>query len=198
MLRALAMIAVLMLVGTACGGDGGGSTTNAPSTTADTTAAPGTTTGAGATTTAAPAPSGGTPAAGHPLVIAAIDFEAGSILIRNDGAEDYDMSGHWLCNRPNYTAFPAEVLQPGRIVEIDTASLGIGAGNGELGVYTSNSFGDPTAIIRYVEWGDSGHGRSDTAVDGGVWVDGDFVDNGGANIQSSGSDPTSSADWSTT
>ena len=39
---------------------------------------------------------------------------------------------------------------------------------------------DLAAIVAYVEWGRSGHGRSGTAVAAGVWTDGDFVATTGA------------------
>lgn len=208
MRRILVPAAVMLLIAAACGGDAdeGTTTSQAPA-----TAAPSATTGAPSVTTAAPdttvadtqapvttasTPSGGTGTASHPLVIVAVDFEAGFILIRNDGDEAYDLTGHWLCNRPAYVEFPSETLQPGRIIEMDTASLGVNADDGEIGIYTSRDFGSADAIVRYVEWGSSGHGRSNTAVAAGVWEAGGFVDNGGASIQSTGSDPVSAADWS--
>lgn len=208
MRRILVLASAVLLIATACGGEDDDPA--APTTRATTTAAPSATTAApspttaapettvadtqAASTTAAPAPSGGSEA--HPLVIAAVDFDAGFILIRNDGDEEYDLTGHWLCNRPAYVELPAEALAPGRIIEVETGSLGVRADDGELGIYTSRDFGSADAIVRYVEWGSSGHGRSDTAVAAGVWIAGDFVANDGANIQSTGSNPASASDWS--
>jgi hypothetical protein len=106
------------------------------------------------------------------LVIVGVDFEAGFILIRNDGDEDYDLTGHWICNRPTYSELPSETLAPGQIIEIDTAAIGLSADSGEIALYTSSDFG------------------------GGVWQDGNFVDNEGGNIESIGSDPVSASDWS--
>ncbi len=107
------------------------------------------------------------------------------------------MSGHFLCNRPNYVSLPEETVAPGATTTVDLAGLAVSADGGELGLYTSSSFGDASAIIRYVEWGSAGHGRTATAIEAGVWSEGDFVDNGGANITSSGDDPTAAADWAT-
>jgi hypothetical protein len=126
----------------------------------------------------------------------AIDFAAGFILIRNDGDEDYDLAGHWICNRPTYSQLPDEVLAPGDVVEIDASAVELSAGGGELALYTSRDFSNADDILRYVQWGTDSHGRTATAVAGGVWQNGDFVDNQGGNLASVGSDPVSAADWS--
>jgi hypothetical protein len=144
-------------------------------------------------TTTAEVPAGGE---ASPLVIVAVDFEAGLIVIRNDGDEDYDLTGHWICNRPTYSELPGEVLGPGTIIEIDTAVIGLSADSGEVALYTSSDFGNADDILRYVQWGTDSHGRTAVAVAGGVWQDGDFVDNLGGNIESTGSDPVSASDWS--
>ena len=133
-----------------------------------------------------------------PLVIVAVDFEAGIILIRNDGDDDYDLTGHWICNRPTYSELPGEVLAPGAIIEIDTAAIGLTADSGEIALYTSSEFASADDILRYVQWGTDSHGRTAVAVAGGVWQAGNFVDNLGGNIESTGSDPVSASDWSST
>ena len=47
--------------------------------------------------------------------------------------------------------------------------------SGELGLYAEGDFGNPDAIVAYVEWGKAGHGRTATAVQAGVWPSGGFV-----------------------
>ena len=47
--------------------------------------------------------------------------------------------------------------------------------SGEIGLYRTNDFGSADAIVSYVEWGSGDHGRSDTAVEAGIWVGGGFV-----------------------
>jgi hypothetical protein len=131
-----------------------------------------------------------------PLVIVAVDFEAGFITIRNDGDDNYDLAGHWICNRPNYSELQGDVLAPGTTIEIDTAAIGLDASSGEIALYMSSDFGSADDILRYVQWGTDSHGRTAVAVAGGVWQNGDFVDNKGANIESTGSDPVSASDWS--
>jgi hypothetical protein len=126
----------------------------------------------------------------------AIDFTAGFILIRNNGDEDYDLAGHWICNRPTYSQLPNEVLGPGDAVEVEASAVRLSADSGELALYRSDGFSNAEDIIRYVQWGTDAHGRTATAISGGVWQSGDFVDNQGGNIDSVGSDPVSAADWS--
>ena len=71
------------------------------------------------------------------------------------------------------------------------------AQDGEIGLYNSNSFGSADAIVSYVEWGSSGHGRSATAVEAGIWVSGGFVpttvDSGA--ILASRTPPTDPSHW---
>lgn len=200
----LAPAFALALLTVACGGDGGtqveeSSTTtqasSATTTTTTTVAAATTTTSATATTTTT---GGDDSNLGSPLVFVSVTFDGSFILIRNDGDEDYDISGHWVCNRPSYFRLPDQVLASGDVIEIDAKSLGLNADSGELALYTSGDFGRSEDIIRYVQWGTDSHGRTSVAVAGGVWPDGDFVDNQGSDIESSGSNPVSSVDWSST
>jgi hypothetical protein len=205
MRRTLALVIGVALIAAACSsGTSSESTEEASSTTAQvsSTAVEQTTITAAATTTATTPPPTTTTTDGpesdlnSPLVVLEIDFDSSFILIRNDGTTDYDLSGHWICNRPSYNQLPDQVLAPGDVIELDVRSLGLNADSGELALYTSGDFESSADIIRYVQWGTDSHGRTDTAVAGGVWPDGDFVDNQGSSIKSSGSDPVSSADWS--
>lgn len=207
MRRTLVLVAGIALIGAACSSGTSSESAEEVSSTAtqvSTTAVEQTTTTAGATTTTTTLPSGTTTDASDgsnlnldsPLVVLEIDFDASFVLIRNDGTEDYDLSGHWICNRPSYNQLPDQVLAPGDVIELDVRSLGLRAESGELALYTSGDFESSTDIIRYVQWGTDAHGRTDTAVAGGVWAEGDFVDNQGSSIESSGSNPISSADWS--
>ena len=136
------------------------------------------------------------PPGSHPLVLRAIDFDAGMVEIANTGSEAFDLAGHWLCNRPNYRATPAETIAPGTSLMVSLDGLRIEASDGELALYRSTqSFSSVDTIVRYVEWGSTGHGRSGIAVIAGIWTDGDFVSGGGANLRSSGDDPITAGDW---
>lgn len=153
------------------------------------------------TTTAAPTPTGDaaptttTPITGEgDLAIETVGFGDGAfVVISNTGGEAVDLSGHWLCQRPNYAQLPDVSVGEGERLAIPLGDTPIeppegavtagplsGLGtldpeSGEVGLYTSSAFDDPDAIVAYVEWGRSGHGRSGTAVASGVWTDGEFV-----------------------
>ena len=125
-----------------------------------------------------------------------VDFEANVIEIRNAGTETVDVSGFWLCNRPSYLEIPSQELAPGDALTIVASDLGVTPESGEVGLYSSRSFGSAGAMLRYVQWGSDEHGRTSVAIEAGVWPQGEFVDNDGANLRAIGDDPTSSADWS--
>lgn len=194
--RILWVVLALALIAAACGDSDDGSATTAasaateaPSTEAPETEAPAATTEAPPPPTEASAP--------HPLVVAAIDFDAGVIEIRNDGDSSYDPDGHWLCNRPDYIPFPEGVIEPGASITISAQSLNVLAKGGEIGIYTSRAFENADEMVRYVRWGDASAGRASVAAFAGLWPEGDVVANGGGSIVSTGSNPVSSADWAT-
>jgi hypothetical protein len=166
------------------------STTIAPTTT--TTVAPTTT-----TTTLPPATTVEPPAdAAASYAITQIAFGAGAFIqITNTGNAPGDIGGHWLCQRPVYFEIPEVELGPGQsvwiaadgndlvfvgdVVDVVDAAGGLGSlalGSGEMALYSSRDFADPAAIVDYVEWGTSGHGRSGVAVEAGIWPAGGFVE----------------------
>lgn len=180
------LIVALALVAAACGDDDSGesATTAAPETTA-TTAAETTTTAAEETTTTVAEETTTTAAAGGGAVfeITGIDLVAGTVEITNRGDAAGNLDGHWLCQRPSYRPLEAADLAPGEAVTVPMDVGGVDPANGELGLYSSNSFGSASAIVSYVEWGSSsGHGRSDTAVEAGVWDAGGFVATDAASV----------------
>jgi hypothetical protein len=117
----------------------------------------------------------------------------GQVVIENVGGEAGSLGGLWLCQRPSYYEFPDIVLQPGESAAVSVGGdifvpppgavpiEGIAAigpfdpADGEVGLYKERAFDNPAAILSYVEWGSSGHGRSATAVSAGIWTDGGFV-----------------------
>lgn len=194
-MKRLALLLALALVVAACGDDDSAGTTAA--TAAATTTAPveTTTTAPATATTAAPEETTTTAAAGggaH-FVVGTVSFDTPMVIIYNIGDGTGSLAGHWLCQRPSYQELPDIELAPGDALAISLGgdqfvpppgalafesplNLGpISASGGEIGLYSSNSFGSADAILSYVEWGNSGHGRSATAVAGGVWEDGGFV-----------------------
>lgn len=170
---------------------------------AETTAAPDattpeTTTTAAATTSVAAASTTTTTVAASAgsLALTRIVFEpAAYALITNVGGSDAELGGLWLCRRPSYEELPAMTLAPGDTLLVGlgdtpppelaglagTVDLGpvlgpITGADGELGLYTGPTFGDPNAIVDYVQWGTAGHGRESVAVDAGIWAEGTFVE----------------------
>ncbi len=109
-------------------------------------------------------------------------IEGSGVELKNIGSESIDISSYWLCDFPAYDRLDDLVincgsllLEPGESITVITDDISVDGDDGEMGLYTSNSFSSSAAIIDYVEWGESGHGRSAVAVGANVWSAGDFV-----------------------
>jgi len=220
MKRLVAAVALILAV-TACGGsDSDAPTTTAASgqattTTAATTTAPADSSDAPADTTSTTV---ATPTARAQFAIVEVGLgPLGQVFIQNVGDAPGSLGGHWLCQRPAYHELPEVELQPGDIAQVFVTGhdelFGPRAGviavdgiastgafnpeSGEVGLYNSNDFGSADAIVSYVEWGSGGHGRSDTAVEAGIWTSGGFVattaDSGA--ILATTTPPTDPAHW---
>lgn len=93
-----------------------------------------------------------------------------------------DVSSYYLCQFPDYAMVGDMnllcgndyMMEPGEYIVV-ILDFNFNSSDGEMGLYTSNLFIDPLAMIDYVEWGFSGHQRSDIAVLAGIWTMGDFV-----------------------
>ena len=132
------------------------------------------------------------PAGSAILAISQVDFSEGIVEIVNLGTEDGTLSGYWLCNYPHYAAISGVVPASGSI----SLPFKVDSSDGEVGMYSSNDFASPDAIVSYVEWGDGSHKRSQIAVKAGIW-DGAPVTAGEARLTATTGQPSSSADWST-
>ncbi|MFQ5557446.1 MAG: hypothetical protein ACE5GB_08080 [Acidimicrobiales bacterium] len=162
-IRVLALLMAVSLVAAACGDDddGGSSASGSDDAAADTGGSDDATTTAAPTTTAA-IPEGGSPLDGVHVTRVVFGAE-GSVTLTNTGDEQVVLDGLWLCNRPSYSPLGG-TLGAGETIEISAGVLGdLPADGGEVALYTSNSFGDSSALIDYVEWG-SGGGRESVAV----------------------------------
>ena len=134
---------------------------------------------------------------GETFAITSVDVVNQTIVITNHGESDVDPNGLIVCNFPDYAPIAgAPTLAPGESVEIDIAAIGIPADGsaGEMGLYLTNDFTDPNALVSYVEWGSGGHTRSPVAIDAGVWEEG-FVDNAGGPFSSAEAFPVTASDW---
>ncbi len=105
----------------------------------------------------------------------------GTVELKNIGNETVDVSGYWLCDFPAYQQIQNSnitcgemMLGAGEILAVDDFNT-IAPDDGEMGLYSTNSFGNASAMLDYVEWGASGHQRSSVAVAAGIWTAGDFV-----------------------
>ncbi|CAM2070708.1 Lamin tail domain-containing protein [Sulfidibacter corallicola] len=115
--------------------------------------------------------------------------------LKNIGLTTADASEWWLCNfdgNPRYVQLGTDrTIPPGGFVIIhmnstgtDTATdwfpnqaWGVGALDGEFGLYATSDFGSAEAIRGYVQWGSGGHTRASVAVAAGIWGDAaDFVE----------------------
>ena len=191
------------MLAAACGGEAAPPTTQpsaAPATTvletttAPTTAPPTTQTTQAPTTTEAPAG-----AAEFAITSVGLNPAGPMAVITNIGSSPGVLGGYWLCQRPSYYQIPEIELQPGEFTVISfggtdfqppdgaketfLANLGgVGADEGEIALYTSQSFGNSNAIVDYVEWGSADHGRSSVAVLAGIWPEGGFVSTSDATV----------------
>lgn len=119
----------------------------------------------------------------------------GYVVVENSGGTPASIGGYAICQRPNYFNLPDITLEPQETIWIavgDGATLTatpakevIPAGgslgsfdrdDGEMALYSTPAFASPEAIVSYVEWGSSGHGRSEVAVAAGIWTEGAFVE----------------------
>ena len=100
----------------------------------------------------------------------------GQIELVNTGSATIDLTNYWWCNRVNGSPFyqtvgSASELYTGSGTTDPSASLTVAAGqrivlsipasfvpaaDGEIGLYSTNSFGSSSAIVDYLEWGGDG------------------------------------------
>jgi len=151
--------------------------------------------------TVSPYASGPSAPAGEPrFVITAVSFGGkGFVEITNVGDATGSLDGHWICQFPAYFEASGQ-LAPGATARFDAAASSFGpldAATGEIGLYSSNSFGDSSAIIAYVEWGEPGHARAGVAIGAAVWEEESAVSSSGAAvIVATEEQPTSAGGWS--
>jgi hypothetical protein len=201
------LLVAFALVAAACSSDSEAETTTTQATTtsevttttgATTTIPEATTTIPEATTTTSEDPVD-PPSA--PFAISEVGFgTAGYVEITNISDVTASLDGLWLCQQPSYHQLSG-TLEPGESVRFDAADSRYGAlsaDGGAMGLYTSGDFGSSDAIIGYVAWGPSGHGRLGVAITAGVWTEDSSVDATGASlISTSELAPISAEGWAT-
>ncbi len=125
----------------------------------------------------------------------------GTVELKNLGNTAVNTSTFWLCNFPAYVQIQNTTLVCGNMmlgageIMAVSASLNFDGTDGEMGLYTSNSFASASAIIDYVEWGSGGHQRSGVAAAAGIWTSGDFAPTFSGQALAYSGMGDSSADW---
>ncbi|MEM7575217.1 MAG: T9SS type A sorting domain-containing protein, partial [Bacteroidota bacterium] len=111
-----------------------------------------------------------------PTVVISEVAANGFIELYNNTDMEVNVSNYWLCNFPTYTRVSDLQLECGNLLiqpgEVTVVS-GFSAFNdtdAELGLYSTNAFSSPDALVSYLEWGSSGHTRANVAIAAGVWV----------------------------
>jgi len=175
----------LVLVLSACTGGGTSADSESGSTLEPTTPSPTTTVPGDDVVTTTPDVTSSTMVTGNArFVIGSVVFgESGTIEIGNLGPDAGDLTGFWVAIHPYYLEIPSTIIAPGKAIIVSIAEgadpeLVIPAagllpalknGSGEIGLYSSGGFGDPDAMVDYVEWGTTGHIRSNVAIEAGLW-----------------------------
>ena len=129
------------------------------------------------------------------FIIGSVVFgDQGTIEVGNLGPDSGDLTGYWLAIDPFYLELPSTVLAPGTALIVSIAqdadpTLVVAAAgllptltgtSGEIGLYRTGVFGDPEAIVDYVEWGSPGHVRSTVAIAAGLWPEDEVVPTDGS------------------
>ncbi|MEM6541631.1 MAG: hypothetical protein AAF634_10750 [Bacteroidota bacterium] len=116
-----------------------------------------------------------------------IDPVGDSLVVRNFGTSEIDISGYQLCLGPNqYNAISnySDIVGDLSLSSNETVTLKLGSGtqnvtalpeeNGGLGLFASAddfSSSDPELLLDYVQWGAANQNRVDQAVTAGRWDD---------------------------
>jgi hypothetical protein len=114
------------------------------------------------------------------LIINEIYPADNSVEIKNIGNQSENINFYWLCNFPDYANVGSlapycgvSTIEPGEIKAFNFE--GIESQDGELGLYNAQDFGNPNAMVSYVQWGSSGHEREVVATQANLWTQGDFI-----------------------
>jgi hypothetical protein len=111
--------------------------------------------------------------------------EQGRIEVVNTGPQPGNVHGYWIAIHPFYLELPSAIVEvgdrvtvgfdetvtPDALVQAKGLLPVLSATGGEIGLYANGTFGDPTAIVDYVEWGQPGHFRSTVAMAAGIWAE---------------------------
>ena len=108
-------------------------------------------------------------------------FPNGTFELENNGNATVDVSSYWICTFPSYTQLSDLSVECGDLSLEAGASVTLSGFNSyditddELGLYNARSFSSSTAIVAYVDWGQTTNQRASVAVQAGIWTQGDHA-----------------------
>ena len=138
--------------------------------------------------------------------ITAVDPISNTIVITNVTTSTVDISNYRMCSLFSYTSS----LDNGTTILLGNPAA-LAAGNtlvlqwpindnaADVAIYLpSGSFGDPAAMVDFMQYGSSGNGREGEAVEAGLWTAGTFVENNGPMLWIGQCSDHGTASWLTT
>ena len=109
-------------------------------------------------------------------------FSDGTFTLKNLNDSDADITDYWICDFPVYEQLSnlnvecgSLVVPSGDEVVISGFTQNFDVDDSELGLYVNSGFSSAANIRSYVDWGTAGGGRSNVAVEAGIWTEGDVV-----------------------
>ncbi|WP_353776956.1 T9SS type A sorting domain-containing protein [Winogradskyella sp. 3972H.M.0a.05] len=125
-----------------------------------------------------------------------VDPSTERVKVKNFGGTTVDISSYRVCTLFNYagsaplssmTLLSGDFnLEPNAEVEF-TSAAAMNDTAADFCLYLgSGSFGSPSAMVDFVQWGSSGNGRESVAVSKGIWSAGTFLDDTDAPFQYTG------------
>ncbi len=110
--------------------------------------------------------------------IVQLDPSTNTVTLRNFSNTTQPISNLWFCNFPSYAQVNSMTTQTtlaaGAEIVINSA-INFNVGDGEFGLYNTNSFGSASAMEDYIQWGSANHQRESVAVSKGIWGDDTFI-----------------------
>ena len=132
-----------------------------------------------------------------------VDFMGTSnwVELYNEGDSEINVADLWLCDFPAYPQINTLTVLSGSTTIPAGGYLVLAWTNldddAEVGLYSSQNFGDSTAVLDYMQYASAGHQREGVAEDAGEWVAGEFVALAatGESLQFFDSGSVGAADW---
>jgi len=120
--------------------------------------------------------------------------------IQNFGASTIDIGDYWICTLFVYTQLNSFTVDSGSLnltsgATVTISGLNLRDSDADIDLYTSRSFGSSTAIVDFIQWGDSGNGRESVANTANIWQTGDFLTGSGPFVYNGNGNQNGLAFW---